>query len=169
MPTKWKNFILAGLVAAASASMPLCSRADADFSSTDNGGNFGLGVEWGQPGDWGISGKIWLDRVNAFQPAVKFNGGGDVILQLDYLWHAFAMARMSDEGGIFPIYIGLGGNVILQNAPTLAVRVPLGITYIFNRKVFPLDIYFQIAPTLWFYSAGTSLDLYPELGAHIYL
>ncbi len=59
------------------------------------------------------SGKIWVDRVNAFAPAVKFDDGGTAILQLDYLWHNFDIIHMKDTDGEMPLYIGLGGDLVL--------------------------------------------------------
>jgi hypothetical protein len=50
-----------------------------------------------------------------------------------------------------------------------AVRLPLGVSYIFNKRNVPIDIYFQIVPTLWFYNSGATLNWYPELGGHFYL
>ena len=147
--------------------LPLCSRADSDFHPTNDGGNFGLGVEVGDPGNWGIAGKIWVDSVNAFAPAVKFNDGGPAILQLDYLWHNFDIIRL--DHGEMPFYIGLGGDLLLSDTVQIAGRIPLGISYIFDKRNFPVDLYFQIVPTFWFFDSGVTLDWYPEAGAHLYL
>ncbi len=167
MSMKWKKIILVGLMTVGTLGMPACSRADSDYRPT-SGGNFGLGVEVGNPGTWGISGKLWADSVNAFQPAVKFDTDGTVILQLDYLWHNFDIIRLS-EGGM-PFYIGLGGNLVLLSTVQIAGRLPIGVSYIFDKKNFPVDLYFQVVPTLWFNTGGTTtFDFYPEAGAHIYL
>src|SRR5579885_3232977 len=113
--------------------LPVCTRADSDYHPTNDGGNFGLGLEFGEPGSWGVAGKIWVDRVNAFAPAVKFNNGGSAILQLDYLWHNFDIINMKSTEGEMPLYIGLGGDLILQNEVAIGGRVPLGISYIFDK------------------------------------
>ena len=108
--------------------LPVCSWADPDYQTgsdyhpSNSWGNFGLGVEVGDPGSWGISGKFWLDRANAFQPAVKF-GNSNAILQLDYLWHNFAINEK------MPIYIGVGGNLLLQSTVVFAGRVPGGYLF----------------------------------------
>ncbi len=169
MTSGLKKTLLACLVAAGFLAPPAMSLADSDYHPTNDGGNFGLGLEFGDPGNWGITGKIWIDRVNAFQPAVKFNGGGAAILQLDYLWHNFDIIRMRDTDGEMPLYIGLGGNLLLQNTVEIAGRVPVGVSYIFDKKNVPVDIYLQAVPTLWFSTGGsTAFDLYGELGAHYY-
>src|SRR5579883_345983 len=63
------------------------------------GGNFGLGLEFGGPGSWGATGKYWMDDVDAFQGAVKLDGGG-AILQLQYLWHDYNLIHPAQ--GAFP-------------------------------------------------------------------
>jgi hypothetical protein len=149
--------------------LPMCSRADSDYHPTRDGGNFGLGLEFGEPGNWGATAKIWLDQANAIQPAVKFNNGGTAILQLDYLWHFFDVIQMKNTEGSMPLYIGIGGNLVLQNTVEIAGRIPVGISYIFDKKNVPVDIYLQAVPTIWFPNGGqTIFDVYGELGAHYY-
>ncbi len=162
-----KKVLSVVLLTAGVACLPVCARADSDYHPTNDGGNFGVGVEAADPGGWGITGKIWVDQVNAFQPAVKFDVDGTAILQLDYLWHNFDIIRMNE--GEMPLYIGLGGDLVLLNSVQFAGRLPIGISYIFDKRHFPVDIYFQVVPTLWFYNAGTTFDFYPEVGAHLYL
>ena len=163
----FKKSLSAALFVAGFFLTPLAVRADSDYHPTNDGGNFGLGVEFGQPGTWGVTGKIWVDRENAFQPAVKFDEGGTAILQLDYLWHNFDIIQL--RNGEMPLYIGLGGNLVLQNTVEIAARLPVGISYIFDKRNVPIDIYLQAVPTLWFPNGGNStFDVYGELGAHYY-
>jgi len=168
MVSNLKKVVAVGLWMAVFILWPAGSRAAPDYQPTNDGGNFGLGLELGDPGVWGVDGKIWIDQTNAFQPAVKFSDGGSGVLQLDYLWHNFDVVRLKD-GGQMPFYIGVGGDFILQSASSLAVRVPLGLSYIFEKKDVPIDIYFQLVPTIWFFNAGSEFDLYPELGGRFYL
>jgi hypothetical protein len=129
------------------------------------GGPFGLGVEVGYPGNWGVVGNLWIDYVNSLQPAVKFDGGGNAILQLDYLWHNYHILR--PQSGALPFYIGLGGDLTLVNPASIGIRVPIGLSYIFGRHT-PLDIYAQIVPTLWLSTNHSEFDCYGEVGARIY-
>jgi hypothetical protein len=161
-----KRMFVAVLMMAGIGLLPVGSWAE-DYHPTVDGGNLGLGLELGDPGAWGISGKFWLDQANAIQPAIKFNSPGSAILQMDYLWHDYDVARVKE--GSLPFYIGVGGDLILQNTVTVGARMPLGLSYIFDKKNVPIDIYFQIVPTLWFYDSGATFDVYPELGAHFYL
>ncbi len=162
--------LLAGLVMTAVLLPTTGVWADSDFHPTNDGGNFGLGLEFGQPGDWGVAGKLWVDSVNAFAPAVKFDTDGTAILQLDYLWHNFDIVRLNDGNGEMPLYIGFGGDLALESTVQIAGRIPIGISYIFDKRHVPIDIYLQAVPTLWFYSDGTTFfQVYGELGAHFYL
>lgn len=172
----FKRTLFAGLLVAGSLLTPAVLRADDDkghygsdgYHPTNDGGALGLGLEFGDPGNWGITGKFWVDRVNAFQPAVKFNSPGSVILQFDYLWHNFDIIHMAGEGSM-PLYIGLGGNLLLDSPLAVAGRVPVGISYIFDKRNVPVDIYLQAVPTLWFFNPSfTRFDIYGELGAHFY-
>src|SRR5581483_3504863 len=118
-----KKMLFVGLLMTGLFLGPAVSRADSSgghyandgYHPTNDGGNFGLGLEFGDPGTWGVNGKIWVDRVNAFQPGVKFEDGGTAILQLDYLWHNFDIIHMDDTSGEMPLYIGLGGNLLLAS------------------------------------------------------
>jgi len=167
MLSQTQNLLKIGLVVVGLVSVPVSLRAGNGYPPTQYGGNFGLGLELGDPGTWGFTGKIWIDRQNAFLGAVKL-GNGAAILQLDYLWHSFDLIHMRNTEGEMPLYIGAGGNLLLENSPALAARLPLGISYIFDKKNVPVDIYLQLVPTLWFFGGGTAFRLYPELGAHYY-
>jgi hypothetical protein len=158
------GFVMFGLLLT-----PVLSKAASGYHPTNDGGDFGLGLEVGEPGTWGATGKLWIDRENAFQPAVKFTSTSEALLQLDYLWHNFDIIHMKETNGEMPLYIGVGGDLLLQTTVQIAGRVPVGISYIFDKKNVPVDIYLQAVPTLWFFSGGlTSFDIYGELGAHYY-
>lgn len=140
--------------------------AFAGDSPIKGGGDFGLGLELGDPGTWGAVGKIWIDRENAFQPAVKL-GGGNALLQLDYLWHDYDVIH--PKQGLMPLYFGVGGDLSLQNNVAVGARGVVGISYIFNRDNVPVDIYVQVVPEIWFYSGGVStFYLYGDLGSRYY-
>jgi len=135
-------------------------------SSITGGGDFGLGLVVGAPGDWGVTGKYWVDPQDAFQGAVKLAGGATV-LQLQYLWHDYNLIHPSQ--GAFPFYIGGGGDLALGGGNVaLAGCLPIGISYLFQRKSAPLDIYVEVVPTLWFGTGGASLQIYGNLGSRFY-
>ncbi len=159
-----KNLKCWALLAVLLMTLPSLVKA-ADSSPIAGGGNFGLGLELGDPGAWGASGKIWMDKDNAFQPALKL-GYGNTLLQLDYLYHNYTIAH--PKSGLMPLYIGFGGDLALQNVVTVGARGVAGVSYMFDRTDVPVDIFIQVAPTLWFYSAGTQFNVYGELGSRYY-
>jgi hypothetical protein len=130
-----------------------------------DGGPFGLGLEFGDPGTWGVSGKFWIDRENALQPAVKF-GGGAATLQFDYLWHTYDL--IIPREGFLPFYFGAGGDLIVADLAAFGARGVVGISYIFDKANVPVDIYVQVAPTLWFFDAGTAFRVYGQAGGRYY-
>jgi len=145
--------------------LPAVSKAG-DDSAIKGGGSFGLGLELGEPGTWGAVGKLWLDKSDALQPAIKL-GGGSTLLQLDYLWHDYDVIHPED--GLMPLYFGVGGDLSLQNDVALGARGVVGISYMFDRVKVRVDIYVQLVPEIWFYSGGLSnFYLYGELGSRYY-
>jgi hypothetical protein len=145
--------------------MTLTTVAKAGDSPIAGGGNFGLGLELGDPGAWGASGKIWVDKDNAFQPAVKL-GNGNTLLQLDYLLHNYGIIH--PKNGLLPIYYGVGGDLSLQSTVTVGARGVVGISYMFDQPTVPVDIFVQLAPTLWFYTGATQFYVYGEVGSRYY-
>lgn len=119
-------------------------------------GNLGVGVILGQP--TGISAKLWNGRTTAFDAAAAWainQDGGAMHLHADYLIHNFELLQV--EEGMLPLYFGIGGKVQLGPDVGFGIRVPLGISYIFNDDL-PLDTFLEIAPTL---------DLMPSTGFSI--
>ena len=130
------------------------------------GGNVGLGLELGDPGAWGVVGKIWVDKQNAFQPAIKL-GDGTTLLQLDYLWHDYDVIHPNQ--GLMPLYFGVGGDLDPQGSVAVGARGVVGVSYMFNKKEVPVDIYVQLVPEIWFYTGGgSSFYLNGDLGSRYY-
>ncbi len=127
------------------------------------GGNFGIGLEFGEPGTYGATGKYWLDQQSAFQGEVKLNGGA--LFQLAYLWHDFDLIHA--KNGAFAFYIGIGGDAAVNGVLAAAVEAPVGITYLFQRSQIPIDLYIQAEPTFWV-TPGTLFQIYGSLGARYY-
>jgi len=168
MSTNVKKTLVAVLLAAGLVSQVKIVKAESN-GHVIHGGNFGLGLEVGGPGDWGATAKLWTSHRTAFQFAMKFSAGDSATAQVDYLWHTFGIIHMEDTKGQLPLYIGLGGNVQLSDPTAFAGRIPLGISYIFDRSTAPIDLYLQAVPTLWFLTNSvTDFKIYGELGAHYY-
>jgi hypothetical protein len=122
---------------------------------------FGLGVIVGEP--TGLSLKYWLDKVCAIDGAVAWSYSENDSLQLygDYLIHNYELLN-SDE---LPFYCGLGARLKFKdndgrgrnrNDEIFGIRVPLGVTYLFNDT--PIDLFFELVPVL---------DLAPDVDLNI--
>jgi len=141
------------------------SPAKADEILKGASGPFGIGLVVGQPGNWGAIGNLWIDSINSLQPAIKFDSADQAILQLDYLWHRYNIVH--PQSGSLPFYIGVGGDLTLENSAAVGVRVPVGLSYIFPPDT-PLDLFIQIVPTLWLDAGNSALDIFAEAGARFY-
>ena len=113
------------------------------LSTTYAQGNFGLGIQFGEP--TGLSAKLWTGSNNAFDFAAawSFKGSGHMLLQADYIWHS-ALTKASS--GNLAFYYGIGGRVIFSDDPLVGVRVPIGLDYQFTSA--PIDIFIEIVPIL---------------------
>jgi hypothetical protein len=117
------------------------------LTAQDHG--FGMGLILGEP--TGLSAKLWTSSDNAFDFAAawSFKGDGNLLLQADYVWHFFNL--MPVPSGKLPLYIGIGGRVILADDPRFGVRIPIGIDYLFAKA--PIDVFLELVPII---------DLAPE-------
>jgi hypothetical protein len=117
------------------------------ITAQDHG--FGMGLILGEP--TGLSAKLWTSGDNAFDFAAawSFKGDGHLLLQADYVWHFFNL--MPVPSGKLPLYIGLGGRVVLADDPSFGIRIPIGIDYLFADA--PIDVFLELVPIL---------DLSPE-------
>jgi hypothetical protein len=121
---------------------------------------FGLGLELGSPS--GITGKYFLDNgSNALQFGLGsiygYRNHYGFHLYFDFLWHPVSL--VSASAFELPLFIGVGGRLWnfddrrdrdrYDDVTGFGVRVPVGIAFDFNNV--PLDIFFQIVPTLDFY------------------
>ena len=107
---------------------------------------FGLGIMVGEP--TGISAKVWTNNTIAFDAAAALSLSGNhgaLLLHADFLKHKYQLVKV--EKGNLPFYYGLGAKIVMANDPGIGIRIPLGISYIFNEEI-PLDIFLEIVPVL---------------------
>jgi hypothetical protein len=149
-----------GLWAALAFMAPNLSHADPK--------DLGLGVMVGAP--TGLTGKYWLDDINAIDFAVgdlgyyDNNGYSGVNVHVDYLWHHYGIFGdpASDAYNRLPLYVGVGG--MIESPGVAGVRGVLGITYLFHA---PFDLFFEVAPTLVIApNLGFGIDA--NLGGRVY-
>lgn len=103
--------------------------------------NFGLGIILGEP--TGLSFKNWLSGETAIDVAAawSFERRGSLHFHGDYLIHNFDLLKV--KKGKLPVYYGVGGRIRAEEKSRLGVRIPVGVSYIFENV--PLDIFIEIA------------------------
>jgi len=111
------------------------------------GGNTGLGIIFGEP--TGVSFKLWTSRTVAFDAAAawSFVGGGSFQLHADIIFHSFDLFKV--EKGRMALYYGFGGRFKSEDEngdAVLSFRLPVGISYEFERS--PFELFVEIAPML---------------------
>jgi hypothetical protein len=131
---------------------------------------FGLGVIVGEP--TGLSLKYWLDKERAIDGAAAWSSSENDSFQLhsDYLIHNYEFLG-SDE---LPFYYGLGARLKFKdndgrgrnrNDDIFGIRVPLGITYLFDDA--PIDLFFELVPVLDL-APDVDLDINAAIGLRFY-
>ncbi len=111
------------------------------------GGNTGLGIIFGEP--TGVSFKYWTGRTVAIDAAAawSFINGGSFQVHGDLLFHSFDIFRV--EKGRMALYYGFGGRFKTKtdtDDARLSFRVPVGITYEFERA--PFELFIELVPML---------------------
>ena len=133
----------------------------AEATEVGYGRNFGLGFELGNP--TGFVGKYWVDRVNAWDFGVGFDGysygwctndthgvcGNRFTANGDYLWQSNIVKSTAQ----LDWHIGAGARVNIWNDANhsyvaLGGRMPVGLDLMFNRPSF-LEVFFEIAPIIY--------------------
>ena len=125
---------------------------------------FGAGVILGAPS--GLSAKYWLrhDRAVDLAASWSFDGDDRVQLMADYVWHRSDLEGLQDNRSY--AYYGVGGRI--RTSPTstaLGVRVPLGVTYLFEEA--PFDVFIEVAP-FFDLVPSTRLGLHAGVGGRYY-
>ena len=107
-------------------------------------GNFGLGLIFGEPS--GVSMKVWTGNTTAFDAAAawSFVGGGFFQIHGDLLFHNFDLFEV--DTGKMALYYGFGGRVKMADQTQVSLRVPVGISYEFERT--SIELFLEVVPML---------------------
>ena len=111
-----------------------------------------IGVSNAGPNPVGLTLKTWTTDRQAFQAATSFvisdedAGLSYWIIQGDYIFHNFEQVAVGD--GLMALYVGPGLQLtFIENADAnIALRAPLGVSYMFGDA--PVDVFAEVAPTL---------------------
>lgn len=107
-------------------------------------GNIGLGLIFGEP--TGLSAKLWTGKTTAFDAgaAWSFTSGGFFQVHGDFLFHDFNLFKV--DKGRMALYYGFGGRVKMADVTIISVRVPIGISYQFEKTA--IELFLEIVPML---------------------
>ena len=155
-----------GVVASASLASTAMAQDRTVYVETNEGPRLEIGGTVGFP--TGLSGKGWIDPVNALQAAVAWQPGANALYgSLDYLFHTPSM--LTEANVRLPFYAGVGARVLNYDTGGSVVgpRVPLGVTAIFSE--FPLSVFAEVAPAMEFGNGGDpGLTADATAGARLY-
>ncbi len=106
--------------------------------------NLGLGVILGEP--TGISFKIWNRQTVAFDAGAAWSIVDQKHFQIhgDLLLHNFNLFRV--ETGRMALYYGVGARIWFATDTILSLRVPIGLSYEFERT--PVELFLEVVPML---------------------
>ena len=107
-------------------------------------GDIGLGIILGEP--TGFSAKLWTGKTTAFDAgaAWSFVSGGFFQVHGDFLFHNFDLFQV--ETGKLALYYGFGGRVKFADITIVSVRVPIGISYQFEKTA--IELFLEVVPML---------------------
>jgi hypothetical protein len=117
------------------------------------GGNFGLGIVMGAP--TGLAGNVMISDWSSVQFSLGGDLGriGDLGMTVDYMASFRPFNTETDEYAV-PLQLG-GGLVLSSNVFERDGEVLLGPRLVggvlINVKELPIDIFMQVAPTLYLY------------------
>lgn len=126
--------------------------------------NLGIGVILGEP--TGLSLKVWTKKTQAFDAALACSFGyrNSMHIHMDYLFHEFNSIKV--EKGSLPFYYGIGARILIDDVASLGVRIPVGLTYLFENS--PVDIFLELVPVLNL-NPVTNFNLNGAVGARFYI
>jgi hypothetical protein len=136
-------------------------------------GNLGIGAMAGEP--TGLSLKNWFTDIHAADAGIgwSFTENDSFHLHADYLFHNYSLLPLAG-GDKMPVYVGAGlrfkakdsdGSGENEDDDMWGVRVPLGVSYLFND--YPIDLFAEIVPVFDF-TPDDEFSLNGSLGARYY-
>jgi hypothetical protein len=140
------------------AAVTSAAAADADDPSSQNEeapaaqSGFGAAIILGEP--MGISAKFWISPDSSLDAGAgwsmyrrtdeEMRKIGSPYFYAEYLHHFYDVIKA--KSGKFVYFIGIGAETALDAKLYLGVRIPFGLTYMFQNA--PIDIFLEIAPSL---------------------
>jgi hypothetical protein len=125
--------------------------------------NVGLGIILGEP--TGISFKMWSSQTVGFDAgaAWSFVNGSFFQIHGDMLFHNFNLFKV--DTGKMAFFYGFGARVKFADDTTVSLRVPVGISYEFEKT--PIELFLEVAPMLNL-TPATEVDIAGGVGFRYY-
>lgn len=124
---------------------------------------FGIGLIVGEP--TGISFKKFIGGNKAVDGAMawSFRRPESFHIHADLLWHNYDLLQVNT--GKMALYYGVGGRLRFAEDPQLGLRIPVGLTYLFDGA--PFDVFLEVVPILDLIPA-TDVEFNGALGGRFY-
>ena len=141
------------------------------FAAAQDSG-LGTGIILGEP--MGINAKLWISDFFAIDAAAGWSfyrstGDGQQVkgayyFHLGYMRHFYDIVEA--DTGKFAFFVGLGGKAAFRDEPFWAVRIPIGLTYMFEND--PIDIFIEVVPSIVLYP-GIDSDMGGYVGIRYWI
>jgi hypothetical protein len=136
--------------------------AGAITSRVGSAQDLGFGFAAGQP--MGVTAKYWLSSTSGVDAFMGYHFNSNFDMHADYLLHTYSSFNFSE--GRLPLYIGVGGRVLLGNDSQLGLRIPIGASYLLPTS--PVEIFAEVAPVIQLVtSIGADID--GQIGFRVYI
>lgn len=117
----------------------------AGLSFAGESGDIGLGIILGEP--TGFSAKLWTGKTTAFDAGAAWSfvsSGTFFQVHGDLLFHNYDLFQV--DKGKMALYYGFGGRVKMADQTIISVRVPIGISYQFEKTA--IELFLEVVPML---------------------
>jgi len=135
----------------------------AGVSFAQSNHNVGLGLMLGEP--TGFSFKMWNRQTVAWDAGAAWSFVNEKNFQIhgDLLLHNFNLFRV--ETGRMAFFYGLGARMKFADSLTVSLRIPIGISYEFERT--PVELFIEVVPMVDLIPA-TEVNMAGALGFRYY-
>lgn len=110
-------------------------------SAQSESSSFGIGVMIGEP--TGVSVKNWFGSRTAVDVGAAWSLSQNEAI---HLHSNFLIHNAFTDTPRLSFYYGLGGRVIFADTPKAGIRVPVGLSFLFENA--PFDLFVEAAPIL---------------------
>jgi hypothetical protein len=135
----------------------------AGLSFGESNHSVGLGIILGEP--TGISFKMWTSQTVGIDAGAAWSFVDNSYFQIhgDLLFHNFNLFKV--DTGKMALFYGFGARIKFADNTIVSLRVPVGITYEFEKT--PIELFLEVAPMLNL-TPATEVDIAGGVGFRYY-